>query len=235
MFGPYNIPFQIEQENITIETLAEEDIALYKRTLGDDTIEKKLFATNRKIIISPIKPINQPKKLTPFLLIEFDTALFTEPRASRKIYLRFPIEIGVFIVGGKSFELLDVFNILPQKYTLYGDPINGTLCKYWKSAVDTAHPDLNPLHEGVMELSITNKSSGWLEVKRAVFNCYGMKIYYNSKFVGLKAEMKILTEQSAETDFLDSSMEKKMIKSVELHNAKKLQLTTTKFVMRDGI
>ncbi len=235
MFGSYNIPFHIEQENILIETLADSDITLYKRTFGNESVEKKLLATNKKIIVSPIKPINQPKKLTPYLLIEFDTALFTEPRASRRIYLRFPIEIGVFIMGSKSFELLDVFNILPQKYTLYGDPINGVLCKYWKSAVDTLLPELDLMHEGAIEFSITNKSSGWLEVKRAVFNCYGMKIYYNSKFVGLKAEMKIFTEQSAETDFIDSSIEKKMTKSVELYNAKKLQLTTTKFVMRDGI
>ena len=235
MFGPYNIPFRAERENILVETIIDADSTSYQRKLDEDTVDKKILSTNKKIIISPIKPINQPKKLTPNLMIEFDTTLFLEPRSTTKTYLKFPIEIGVFIVGGKSFELLDVFSVLKQKYTLYGDPINGVICKYWKSSVEVVPPETHLLHEGVMELSVTNKSSSWLEVKKAVFNCYGMKIYYNEKYVSLKADMKIFTEQTAETDFIDSSIEKKMTKSVELYNAKKLQLTTTKFVMREGI
>ncbi|MBD3290170.1 DUF432 domain-containing protein [candidate division KSB1 bacterium] len=235
MFGPYNIPFRIECNDILIEAINEDDITIYRRKFGNDTIEKKLLATNRKIIISPIKPINRPKKLTPHLLIEFETPLFTEPRSNKKIYLKFPVEIGLFIMGGKSFELLDVFTIMNQKYTLYGDPINGVLCKYWKSPVENNRPEIDLLTHGIMELSITNKSSTWLEVSKVVFNSYGMKMYYNQQFICLKAEMKIYTELSAETDFIDSALEKKMTKSVELYNAKKLQLTTTKFVMRDGI
>ena len=235
MFGVYTIPFQIERENIRIETFADEDLIIYRRTIDDESVEKKLLQTNKKIIISPIKPINRPKKLTPYLLIEFDMPLFAEPHASRKVYLTFPVEIGMFITGGKAIEILDVFGQMRQKYTLYGDPMNGVICKYWKSAVASKCPEISALDEGIMELSIVNKSSSWLEVKKVVLNSYGMKIYYNEKLVGLRAEMKIYTELSAETDFIDSALQKKMSKSVEAYSAKKLQLTTTKFVMRDGI
>ena len=86
-----------------------------------------------------------------------------------------------------------------------------------------------------MELSLTNTSEEWQEVSKAIFNANGMKIYYNDKMVAMKAEMKVENQSTAETNFLDSPLEKEMNKSLELFKAKKLPITATKFLMRDGI
>lgn len=235
MFGQHNVPLQIEQEQISLSIEKEGDILLYKREYIDELVEKRILAKNADIIINPIKPINKPKKLTPYIIIEFENKLVIEPRAARKVYLKFPVEIGIFISQKKEFEILDIFSLTKNKFTLYGEPTGGAICKYWKSDVYSSIPSANPIYEGVLELNIKNKASKWEEIRKAVFNSYGMKIYYNENMISLKASMTIMNDVTAETDFIDSPLEKSMTGSIELYNAKKLQLITTKFVMRDGI
>jgi len=96
-----------------------------------------------------------------------------------------------------------------------------------------------PIHEGVLELSITNTSTGWVEVTKAVFNAYGMNMYYNDYLVAMKANMNIQKKELAETEFSDSPLETGMKKSLKLYTVKqvvkKVAITTTKFVMEEGI
>jgi len=158
-----------------------------------------------------------------------------EPKATRKIFIRFPVEIGVFISGNEDFEILDILSLAKQKFTLYGDPRSGVVCKYWRSKVYSSVPSVNPIHEGVMELNITNPGVKWVEVTKAVFNVYGMKIYYSDEMVSMKSNMKVMSEVIAETDFDDAPLEKEMKKSLELYTERKLSIIATKFVMEEGI
>jgi len=185
--------------------------------------------------LNPVEPLSKPKEITPYLLIEFGRNLVVEPRATRKIFIKFPIEIGVFISSSKDFEILDALSLVKQKFTLYGDPKSGLICKYWRSEVYPSAPSVNPIHNGVMELNITNTNVKWLEVTKAVFNAYGMKVYYSDEMVSMKSNMNIKSEVIAETDFVDSPLKRKMKKSLELYTARKLPILATKFVMEEGI
>jgi len=120
--------------------------------------------------------VNKPKELTPHFLIEFERSVFIEPSARRTVFVKFPVEIGVFVHGKKDFQILDVLTLNKQKFTLYGDVVSGVICKYWKSEVYSTIPDTNPVYEGVIELNITNTTARWVEVTKAVFAAYGMKI-----------------------------------------------------------
>jgi len=91
------------------------------------------------------------------------------------------------------------------------------------------------VHEGVIELNITNTTTGWIEVTKAMFNAYGMKIYYSDNLVSMRANMKVKSSQIAENDFDDSPLEVEMKKSVELFSTRKLSITTTKSIMELGI
>lgn len=203
----------------------------------DEKVEKNLLASTGKILINPVEPLNKPKELTSYLLIEFERTLVVEPGTTQKIYAKYPLEIDVFISGkgNENFKILDIFTLMKQKFTLYGDPSSGVICKYWRSAVYSSIPSVNPIHEGVVELSITNTSTGWVEVTKAVFNAYGMKMYYHDDMVAMKAKMKIMRGKMAETDFFDSPLETGMKKSLELYTVRKVAITTTKFVMEEGI
>ncbi|MFC2161183.1 DUF432 domain-containing protein [Acidobacteriota bacterium] len=235
MFGTHEIPLNLENEGFSICIKREADLFIYKRETGKETTEKVILGNQKHILLNPIEPLNLPKNLSPYLNIKFLRPVKIEPKLSRKIFLTFPLEIGVFLYKKKSFKIIDIFTLAQPKFTLYGEPSSGIICKYWKSEIYSSIPSLDHFYEGIMELSLTNTSEEWQEVSEAIFNASGMKIFYNDKKVAMKAEMKVENQSTAETDFFDSPLEKDMTRSLELFKAKKLPIATTKFLMREGI
>jgi hypothetical protein len=235
MFGYHDLPVGIEKEGISLSLEKEGEVLRYKRACGSEHVDKMLLSSIGTLLINPVEPLNKPKGLTTNLLIELGRSLVIEPATTRSIFVTYPIEIGVFLSGHDDFESLDVLTLARQKLTLYGDPRSGIICKYWKSDVYSSIPSLNPLREGVIELSITNTTSQWVNVTKVVFNAYGMKLYYNEALVSMKATMKIMNGNVAETDFTDAPLEEGMEKSVELYTARKLPITSTKFMMEKGL
>jgi hypothetical protein len=235
MFGCYDIPFELEKEGIALSIENEGKGLVYRSACAGARLEKILLAKTGEVFINPIEPLNKPKELTSNLLIEFEKALLIEPEATRKIFITYPIEIGVLISTKTAVEVLDIFTLVRQKFTLYGDPRSGVICKYWVSNVYSSIPSINPLHEGIIELSITNTTKRWVTVTKAIFNAYGMKIYYRDDLVAMKASMKIVNGSIAETDFFDAPLEPGMKKSLELYTVRQPVVTTTKFIMEAGL
>lgn len=235
MFGTYDIPLTIEQEGISISVEKVGESFLYKRDCLGEKTEKTLLSKNGRIMLSPVEPLNKPKMFTTYLLVNFAKSLMVGPKATEKVFLKFPIEIGVYISENEGFQTLDVFATTKQKFTVYGDPRNGVLCKHWKSDTYTTLPTINILQEGVLELNLSNASAEWVELKKAVFNAYGMKIYYDDKLVSMRANMKIRSGNLAETGFEDSPIESGMNHALEIYTARKLSVTSTKFVMEFGL
>ncbi len=202
MYGYYDPPFSVEQEGIAISVENTGEHWVYRRTLGTDKVEKIILGDGKCLIINPVEPLNTPKEITPNLLIEFEKTLLLAGGAKRRIFLTFPIEIGVFISdkGDKNLQLLDVLSLARQKFTLYGEVSNGVLCKHWKSRIYSISPSPNPLQEGIMELTLRNTSSDWASISKVVFSAYGMKLYYDGD-VFMRARMDILNRNTAETGF----------------------------------
>ncbi|HWQ49315.1 MAG TPA: DUF432 domain-containing protein [Methanosarcina sp.] len=202
MYGHYNPPFSIEQEGIAISVENTGEQWIYRRTLGTENVEKIILGDEKRLIINPVEPLNTPKEITPNLLIEFEKTLLLAGGAKRKIFLTFPIEIGVFIAdkGDKNLQLLDVLSLVRQKFTLYGEVSNGVICKHWKSRIYSISPSPNPLQEGIIELTLRNASSDWASISKVVFSAYGMKLYYAGD-VFMRARMDILNRNTAETGF----------------------------------
>jgi hypothetical protein len=202
MYGDYELPFFVEKEGISVSVEKNDSMWVYRRTLGIDTEEKIILGDGKHIIINPVEPLKTPKEITPYLLIEFEKALFLDGKTRAKIFLTFPIEIGVFIAdkGNKNLQLLDVFTLARQKFTLYGPISDGIICKHWKSGIYSVPPSPNPLQEGIMELSLRNVTSDWVSISQVVFNAYTMKLYYDAN-VHMKAQMNITSKYTAETGF----------------------------------
>ena len=235
MFGYHEIPVGIEQEGITLSVQKEGESLLYMRECLGESVEKILVAGDSKVLLNPVEPVNKPKSLASYLLIELKKTMEIEPKGTREIFLTFPVEIAAYISANEEFEVIDVFTLPRQKFTLYGDPINGVICKYWKSSVYTTEPSLNRMQEGLIELSVTNTTTSWVELTKAVFNAYGMKIYYNDENVSMKANMELKGGQSAETEFIDEPVAEGMTKSLEIYTARKLFVAKKKFVMEFGL
>ncbi|MCD4845050.1 MAG: DUF432 domain-containing protein [Methanosarcinales archaeon] len=235
MFGLHDVPLRIVHEGISFSIERDRRSLLYKRECMDEEVENIFLSSNSRVLINPIEPLNMPKELTPYLLIEFEKSIFIEPMTNRKIFLTFPVEIGIFVHGKKEYQIIDVLTLAKQKFTLYGSVKSGIICKYWKSDVYSTMPDINPIYEGGIELNLTNTTTRWVEVTKAVFNAYGMKIYYSDDMVSMKANMKILSKKIAEISFVGSHLKKGMKRSLELYISRKIPMIATKFLMEEGI
>lgn len=236
MYGKYDLPCQISMPGLDLSVKQHGQQFHYRRTCGAATVEKTLLLNKREVIIHPIEPLNTPKALTPYFLLEFERPLGIEPKLTRTFFLTFPVEIGVFLrLRNKEFKLLDVFSLTPQKFTLYGDPDRGLICKYWKSALYETLPTPSPFHEGIFELTLTNADNDWNDVTKAVFNAHGMKLFYDDRRVTLRAKMKLNDGGMAETDFLDAPLESGMKHAVKTYLVRKLTMLTTSFTMEHGL
>ena len=235
MFGEHDFPLLVEQEDLSLVIEEDGPLFVYQRNCQGEKAKRILAADKGKLLINPVEPLNKPKDITPYLLIEFETPVMVAPRANKKVLLTFPVEIGAFISVDSDFEILDIFALIQQKFTLYGDPSYGAICKYWKSGVFPAPPSGDPLREGTLDLEIQNITASWIEVTRGVFSAYGMKIYYDEETVAMRGTLKIKGPSMAETEFQEFPPEAGMTRALDLYTAKKLSVSSTKFVMEFGL
>ena len=228
VYGKKDFGFEFEHETFYLRC----DRNYARRLKVDVGIQRnveKLVAGGRYFRVNPVEPINLPSEVSRNLMLEFDKPVSVEPSKTVRVYLKFPVEIAV-LVDGRS--VIDVFTLRRPKYALYGVPGAGVVCRYFLTEVHEKVPDVNGLFEGVMELEIVNGFDDWVEVRKAVFDGYGMKIYYSS-FPAMVARMKVESRSVAETSFVNRPMIDGMEKAVELYVARKF-MERKKFVMEWG-
>nr|WP_230972225.1 DUF432 domain-containing protein [Archaeoglobus neptunius] len=187
------------------------------------------------MIVNPVEPVNLPKEITNFLQIRFRKPFVSEPKSTVEVYATFPIEIAVFVAAKKSVGLVDVFSMQRPKYTLYGNPREGIICRYWESDLHADVPSVDRYREGVIRLRIVNSDDEWIEISNAVFDIYGMKIFYDDEMVCSSASVNILSPKVAETRFTNKPLRDKMKKSLELYTARRISIAGVKFVMEWGL
>lgn len=238
MYGYYRSPLnplRISKDGVHLQIKKDGNNLHYERTILNDSVEKILLTKDCGIIINPIETNKIRNQVTPYLLIEFDKSVFVEPKGTNSVYITFPVDIGVFISGHKNYDLLDVFTLAKQKYTLYGDPRSGVICKYHKSPVFTSMPtDVNPLINGVMKLKLINTTEDWIEITKSVFDSHEMKVFFDETLVSMKANMKVISEKIAETEFVNSGIKKGMKKALEIFEPSKIAVSQKKYTMEEG-
>ncbi len=119
--------------------------------------------------------------------------------------------------------MLDVFTLNPTKYSLYGTPKAGVITRWHKSDVWSEVPPRDAMREGVLRLTIKNEIDEFVTVSRAVFEGHGMVLYYGD-FVGMIAQMTIMSSVVAETTFADIPLVPGMVRAIELLKAKKIPM-----------
>lgn len=227
LYGEHNYGFSYSSDELRIDC---SDV--YRRECRGEVVEK-LISGGKGFIINPVEPVNLPREITHYLCIELKKPVLLEAGTKTEIFIKFPIEIGVFLKG-KSVSPIDIFTLSKPKYTLYGNPKSGVICRWYESDVYTELPKADPLKEGIIALKIENSDEEWVEVRKAVFDSYGMKIYYGD-VVSMVAEMKVISKNVAETSFVDKPIKEGMKKSIELYVARKLLIEKGAFLMEWGM
>jgi hypothetical protein len=235
MFGSHKVPVNIRKAGLAITVDEVDQYSFYRRESSDTIVEKILLESPKAIMLVPVEPLTLPSRITPYLLLEFAKTVMLPPRAANSIFLKFPVEVGVFLPTGDRFDLLETVSLSPSKFTLYGTPRGGHVARIWKSEVYTSVPETDPLYEGVLKLEIRNATGDWLPTKRSVFDVHGMKLSYKENLVAAQAQMTVLSDKKAETEFLDSPLENGMKSSIELFRPGMLAVTSARYYMGEGL
>jgi hypothetical protein len=228
-FGTHAIPFSCDAGGFSLTR--KEGALVYRR--GD--AEKLLLTDAKEVTLWPVEPVNEPGRAATRLFLEFGTPVSVEPHAQKTLYLTFPVEVGVFVLLGKEAELVDIVASAQPKLTLYGNPGDGVICKYFPSQVYAAEPAPDPDREGVLKLDVHNTSSQWAHIGRAVFQADGMKVFFDHETVSMSAQMKVLNPKTAETAFVDEPIRPGMERARELYKPAALSVTRPTFVMMEGL
>jgi hypothetical protein len=234
-FGSHKVPLRIDHEGAVVSIEKNKNQLNYHRTYGSEEINKTILTDAKNVLITPVEPMNIPKQISNNLLVNLEQPVIVEPKKNQIIYLSFPVEIGVFITEQNCSKLIDVFTFVRNKYSLYGTPKTGVVCRYWKSKTYTKIPELDPIHEGVLKLTIINKTSNWMEINNIVFYGYGMEIYYSKEIVSMVGTMKIISEKIAETDVIDAVLMKGQYRALETFPISLISLAEKKYVMEEGV
>ena len=121
MYGTYHENFTSMGPDLSVSISGPAGSRRYIRECSGKRVEKNLASDIERIIINPVEPVNVPDGLTSHLEISFDPVVI-RPGDEQVIYLKFPVETAVFLESGGAYDVLDIFSLVPTKYSLYGLP-----------------------------------------------------------------------------------------------------------------
>ena len=231
MFGSYEFGKSLKFGAVSIETLQDKRLFMYHRK--SDTEVTKFVSSPSSIIINPVEPVTQPKEVTHYLCIELKTPLFLSPDTRVTYFVTFPLEVAVYVTVKDTITHIDGFTFTNPKYTLYGAPESGIICKWWKSDIYSKIPDLDPYLEGIMKLHLYNTTRDWVELKKMVFDAHTMTIFY-STFACMNAVVKVFNT-FARTSFREKPIGDNMGKAIKLFTLQKIPLVKKDFLMEWGL
>lgn len=258
MYGKHALPYDITTDEMHISLASDGQSLRYERTYlaghfekltvtdfdertmthtkyYEDKTHSAILLGGSEVIIHPIEPLNKPVPIADHLEIACNNHVFIMPKSTERIFLTFPIEIGVFVPYRKREKLIDVITFARQKYTLYG-PLNlGVVCRYWESDVHRNVPAVDPYVEGVIELALRNDTNEIQEITKVVFSAVGMKIFFDSSLVAMRGTMKILSKSIAETQLREDPLRRGMQKAIEYYQGKNIPMVSNKMVMEWGL
>ncbi|MDH7593455.1 MAG: DUF432 domain-containing protein [Methanomicrobiales archaeon] len=220
MFGTHDYSLSIDRQGMRIRVERSSGVFRYIRETEGKRVEKVLSSPYARILLHPVEPVNLPKKLTRLLEIEFDPVVMG-PNSEKTFYLKFPIEIGIFLEEDGMRDVIDLVSIAPPKFSLYGNPRSGVITRYFRSNTYFDIPEVEPCLEGVLKLTVKNPLRENVEVSRVVLEGHSMMLYFG-RFASMIAYLQIVNSQTGETYFMDEPLELGMERAIKLYKVRRM-------------
>lgn len=233
VFGHYNRDLSYTDSEINIHLEHEHDLPKYVRDCCGNRTEKYLATPFDGFHIHPVEPVNLPTAITRYLEISFPLIVLP-PSGETTIYVKFPVEAGVFFEVNGKLNLLDIFSLVPAKFSLYGLPSSGIITRWYASEVYRTVPSTDPRREGTLELTIKNSSTQSAEISRAIFDSNSMCLFYGER-VSMTATMEIMSPVIASTQFVPAGPKDCPYRSTDLYEGSAFSVSNRKiFFMESG-
>ncbi len=234
MFGRYERDPGYSDADVKLRIDRSGTIPVYTRDCNGAHVEKYLTGDYNAIHICPVEPVNLPEEITHHLEIAFP-AIVLPPGAKQTVYLKFPVEIGVFFEIRREMGVLDIFSLVPTRFSLYGRPDAGVITRWYWSEIFSSVPSTDLHREGVLELALVNHCAATVEISRAVFDSHHMTLFYGER-VGMTATMEVLSPVIALTTFATTPPPDCLNRSIDLYTSRKFPVGPMKgYMMESGM
>jgi len=84
-----------------------------------------------EVLLEPVAPFNRPRRLTGCIYVEFAEPLVYPGQGVRRFWFLAPYEVAV-VAGGTVVAYVSPTRV---KFTLVGDIVGGSVCRYYRSTV----------------------------------------------------------------------------------------------------
>ena len=190
------LEFHLPNSHILLERISDDKFH-YKRINSSDVVEKiiSVRTPNLEMEFIPTHPLYTPSYKTDYMFLRLVQPIFVSRNSVTDIFVSIPIENGLFFTGNEIREPFDVFSCEPaySRYALYGDPDQGTLCKYAKVMINTQEDKFDQYIRGRLKITIDNELDTGISLGKIVFPIQDHDIYYNqidAAFDDLKINVK---------------------------------------------
>jgi len=147
----------------------EKDRFIYIR--GEKRVE---VSFDLKIREYPILSIDE--SVTNFFGIVLDHPVYVNEEGHIKIYVKIPLDIGIFATNGMSYKLIDRIDVFPKKFALYGSIGEGVIYRYWKTSPYLEQFTVNK-NEAITAIEIVNKADSIGGISKVIFNSKYFSLY----------------------------------------------------------
>jgi len=145
----------------------------YKRYAGNELKAESMMVSDKEQVvvgIFPNPPILTPKAVAKNVYLKFRSPVIVDQRSQVAVYVKMPIEIGVYRQSIDEEILIDAFSLKRQQYALYGSPESGVVCRYTETEVSTDKDAIKPVkyEEALVKIKIKNDIDNVVKVSRVI-------------------------------------------------------------------
>ncbi|MDD1670411.1 MAG: DUF432 domain-containing protein [Methanomicrobiales archaeon] len=220
VFGEFAPPYHFETDGLSLSLELSEGHYRYLRDLAGARVEKAISAGLTRLLVHPVEPFYTGSDTPRYLELEFP-ALVVEPGATETVFLTFPVEVGVFVEGIRSTEIIDAFSLVRPKFSLYGTPRHGIITRFARSGRHREIPPVDGAREGVLKLALRNSLSEWVSISRVVIPESEIQLYA-SGFAGMMAMMRVTGRDKAEIWGVDRPLVGGMSRAHDFFTARRI-------------
>ncbi|OYT40496.1 MAG: hypothetical protein B6U89_01980 [Desulfurococcales archaeon ex4484_58] len=176
-YGELKEPVSIGPCRIFYEEI-DREIIVYRRLCNGRVEAEEIVSKPLKFEIIPLYPVFTPYIITKYVSIHLTQPLIVPSNSSITIYLKLPVDIGVYVydLNGR-YELIDVYPPLKVKYGVYGTVENGVIARHYISPIyrDLIKPGFG---EAVAKVNVLNRFERWVKVSRIVLDSQLLRLHY---------------------------------------------------------
>ncbi len=172
----------------------------YSRHNGDMLASESIIVTDNdetQVGIFPIMPIKMPKEVAKNVYIKFKAPVIVDQRSISVIYSKIPIEIGIYRQFEDEELLIDAFSLGQPRYSLYGSPEQGVICRYFEAEaeVEDSSLEIKKYEEAKVRIRVTNDIDNVTKISKVIIPVEGVVLEHQNDEVWLPGsiEMKLDT------------------------------------------